>query len=293
MKAATSQRTLSIRLLLRGLQTFAANVCNGIPSGRVCQGRRGRAAHDQVRAGARPRAVAVAVSRSSSSSRSAAADADLVVRDADRGQRRREAVGERHVVEADHRHLARAVDPAGGEDVVAAERHQVVARHDRRERRVGVEQLLAQARALGLGEGAAERARAPARAPPAACRRRSPRGGRGRSRRPAGRRDGRSGGGRARRGARRPAARRRWSSAVADGRLPSSTRRLTSTSGTPEARDLVEQLVVGARGGGHEAVDLAGAHRLEVDALAHRVVVGVGDQRRVAGLRRAGRRCRG
>ena len=49
-------------------------------------------------------------------------------------------------------------------------------------------------------------------------------------------------------------------------------------------RDLVEQLVVGARGGGDEAVDLARAHRLEVDALALRVVVGVGDQRRVAGL---------
>ncbi len=49
-----------------------------------------------------------------------------------------------------------------------------------------------------------------------------------------------------------------------------------------EPRDLVEQLVVAPGGGGDEAVDLAGAHRLDVVALALRVVVGVGDQRRVA-----------
>ena len=50
-----------------------------------------------------------------------------------------------------------------------------------------------------------------------------------------------------------------------------------------ELARLVDELAVEARGRGDEAVDLAGAHRLEVLALAVRVVVGVGDQRRVAG----------
>ncbi len=45
---------------------------------------------------------------------------------------------------------------------------------------------------------------------------------------------------------------------------------------------LVEQLAIKARGGRDEAVDLAGAHRLEVAALALGIVVGVDDQRRVA-----------
>ena len=69
---------------------------------------------------------------------------------------------------------------------------------------------------------------------------------------------------------------------VTEGTEPSSRLRLKRPSGTAPARIFVEQLAIQARGGRDEAVDLASAHRLQVAALANRVVVGVDDQRRVA-----------
>jgi len=54
----------------------------------------------------------------------------VAVGDVDRRQRRVEPVGERHVVEADHRHVAGAVEAGVGERGVGAERQQVVRRHD-------------------------------------------------------------------------------------------------------------------------------------------------------------------
>ena len=58
-----------------------------------------------------------------------------------------EAIGERHVVEADHGHVGRTEQAALGEDVVAAKRHQIVTGDDGCDVRRGVEQLSAQARA--------------------------------------------------------------------------------------------------------------------------------------------------
>src|SRR5215510_6930858 len=54
--------------------------------------------------------------------------ADLVVRHADRRERRRHPIDERHVVETHDAHVLRAVQPVALEHVVAAERDQVVAR---------------------------------------------------------------------------------------------------------------------------------------------------------------------
>jgi hypothetical protein len=59
--------------------------------------------------------------------------ADLLVGDGHRGQGRLQLVEEGHVVEPDHADVSGAVDAPLGEHVVAAERDQVVARHDRRE----------------------------------------------------------------------------------------------------------------------------------------------------------------
>jgi len=58
----------------------------------------------------------------------------VAVGDVDRRQRRGEPVGERHVVEPDHRHVARAVEAGVGERGVGPERQQVVRRHDARGR---------------------------------------------------------------------------------------------------------------------------------------------------------------
>ena len=75
-----------------------------------------------------------------------------------------------------------------------------------------------------------------------------------------------------------------WSSAVAEGRLPSSTRRLTSTSGTPDAAissssSWSERAVAATKPSTWRARIASRS-----TPLALRVVVGVGDQRRVAGL---------
>ena len=74
------------------------------------------------------------------------------------------------------------------------------------------------------------------------------------------------------------------SSAVADGSSAVVEPAVDEHDRQPGRRHLVEQAVVEPRGRGDHAVDLPRAHRLEVVALALGVVVGVGDQRRVAGL---------
>ena len=82
--------------------------------------------------------------------------AELVVRDPNGRERRLEAVDERHVVVADDRDVIGAAQAALLERVVAPEREQVVAGHDRGEVAPAVEQLAAAARALGFGEHLAE-----------------------------------------------------------------------------------------------------------------------------------------
>ena len=181
------------------------------------------------------------------------------------------------------------------ERVVAAEGQQVVGGHDRRHLRVGVEQRGAQARApsssvkkrancthvvRGVETRGTHRLEEAEVAPVSG----------GQVLR-SGRR-GRSGCGRAPTTCSTASLMPRRSLTVTAGTEPSSRLRLTSTSGVRAGAELGEQLAVEPRGGGDEAVDLAGAHRLEVAALALGVVVGVDDQRRCSRRRRGDPRSR-
>jgi hypothetical protein len=63
---------------------------------------------------------------------------------------------------------------------------------------------------------------------------------------------------------------------------PLRVRRVERNGGNPAPGGLLEHLVVAARRGGREAVDVPGQERGEAGSLAVDVVVGVGEQGRVA-----------
>jgi len=81
---------------------------------------------------------------------------DLPLRHPDRTERRKQAVDEQHVIEADHRHVTWTPEAELGERVIAADREAVVGGHYRRDRGVGAQQLRAGPGPLLLGEGTGE-----------------------------------------------------------------------------------------------------------------------------------------
>ena len=124
------------RAVVKGIEAQRIERCHLMSS---FARRRGRAAHYEL--GFEPNVLpARARVRDLGEQHARDFHAHRAMGDAHGRERRREAVGERHVVVAGHRHVARAREPAARELVVTPEREQIVRGHERGHGGVAVEQ---------------------------------------------------------------------------------------------------------------------------------------------------------